>query len=64
MRISIEIDDRLMKDAIAFAGLKTRREVVDLALRTLLRLTQQQKIRNFRGRLVWQGDLDEMRTDD
>ncbi len=45
------------------AGLKTKREVVELGLRTLLKLTQQAKIRHFRGKLAWEGDLDAMRTD-
>ncbi|HHW64067.1 MAG TPA: type II toxin-antitoxin system VapB family antitoxin, partial [Rhodocyclaceae bacterium] len=41
----------------------TKREVVETGLRTLLRLCEQQKIRNLRGKLDWQGDLDAMRTD-
>ena len=44
-------------------GLKTKREVVELGLRTLLRLRQQEEIRRFRGKLDWRGDLDTMRTD-
>jgi len=34
-----------------------------LGLRTIVRLRKQQEIRRFRGKLPWQGDLDEMRTD-
>ncbi|MBI2961021.1 MAG: type II toxin-antitoxin system VapB family antitoxin [Betaproteobacteria bacterium] len=63
MRTNIVIDDKLMKDALRATGLKTKREAVELGLRTLLRLRQQEKIRRFRGKLDWQGDLDEMRTD-
>jgi Arc/MetJ family transcription regulator len=63
MRTSIVIDDKLMKDALRATGLKTKREAVELGLRTLLRLRQQEDIRCFRGKLNWQGDLDAMRTD-
>ncbi|MEX8508030.1 MAG: type II toxin-antitoxin system VapB family antitoxin [Leptothrix ochracea] len=44
-------------------GLKTKKEAVELGLRTLLRLRQQEEIRQFRGKLDWQGDLAAMRTD-
>lgn len=63
MRTTIEIDDRLMKDALRATGARTKREVVELGLRTLLRLRQQEEIRRHRGRLDWQGDLEAMRAD-
>ncbi len=63
MRTNIVIDDRLMADALKATGAKSKREAVELGLRTLVRLKQQEKIRGFRGKLKWDGDLDEMRTD-
>jgi Arc/MetJ family transcription regulator len=63
MRTNIVIDDKLMKDALRATGLKTKREAVELGLRTLLRLRKQEEIRQFRGKLKWQGDLDAMRSD-
>jgi len=63
MRTNIVIDDKLMKDTLRATGLKTKREVVELGLRTLLRLRQQEEIRQLRGKLAWEGDLDAMRTD-
>ena len=63
MRTNIVIDDQLMTEILRVTGLKTKREVVELGLRTLLRLRQQEEIRRFRGKLDWQGDLDAMRTD-
>ena len=63
MRTNIMIDDKLMKDTLRATGLKSKREAVELGLRTLLRLRQQEEIRRFRGKLNWQGDLDAMRTD-
>ncbi len=63
MRTNIVIDDQLMAEALRLTQLKTKREVVDLGLRTLLRLRQQEEIRHYRGKIDWQGDLDAMRTD-
>ncbi|WP_332675501.1 type II toxin-antitoxin system VapB family antitoxin [Aromatoleum sp.] len=64
MRTNIVIDDGLMNEALRATGLKTKREAVELGLRTLLRLKQQEEIRRFRGKLDWQGDLDKMRADE
>ncbi|HXU45723.1 MAG TPA: type II toxin-antitoxin system VapB family antitoxin [Thermoanaerobaculia bacterium] len=63
MRTNIEIDDKLMKDTLRATGLRTKREAVELGLRTVLRLRRQEAIRGFRGKLAWLGDLDAMRTD-
>jgi len=63
MRTNIVIDDRLMRDALRATGLKTKRETVEEALRTLLRLSRQGEIRRLRGKLDWQGDLNAMRID-
>ena len=50
-----------MRDAIKASGLRTKKETVELALQTLLRLKKQEKIKNYRGKLDWSGDLDDMR---
>ena len=63
MRTNIVIDEKLMKDTLRMTGLKTKREAVELGLRTLLRLRRQGEIRRMRGKLSWSGDLDAMRTD-
>ena len=63
MRTNIVIDDKLMRDTLRATGLKTKRAAVEEGLRTLLRLRAQAKIRRFRGKLNWQGDLDAMRSD-
>ncbi len=63
MRTNIVIDDTLMSEALQATGLKTKREAVELGLRTLLRLRRQEEIRQFRGKLAWVGDLDAMRAD-
>ncbi|ACV35896.1 type II toxin-antitoxin system VapB family antitoxin [Accumulibacter sp.] len=63
MRTRIVIDDQRMQDALLATGLQTKREAVELGLRTLLRLRQQEEIRGCRGKLNWQGNLDTMRAD-
>lgn len=63
MRTNIVIDDKLMRQTLRATGLKTKREAVELGLRTLLRLGQQGQMRQHRGKLAWKGDLDAMRTD-
>ena len=63
MRTNIIIDDRLMRDALRATGLKTKREAVELGLRTLLRLSKQAEIRRLRGKVAWEGDLEDMRRD-
>jgi Arc/MetJ family transcription regulator len=63
MRTNIVIDDKLMRDTLRATGLKTKREAVELGLRTLLLLRRQGEIRRMRGKLDWQGDLNAMRSD-
>jgi Arc/MetJ family transcription regulator len=63
MRTNIVIDEKLMKETLRLTGLKTKREAVELGLRTIVRLRKQEGIRRFRGKLRWRGDLDAMRTD-
>ena len=61
MRTNIVIDDKLMSDTLRATGLKTKREAVELGLKTLLRLKQQSEIKELRGKITWEGDLDAMR---
>ncbi|CAB3693478.1 hypothetical protein LMG24238_03238 [Paraburkholderia sediminicola] len=63
MRTTINIDNHLMSDALAATGLKTKREVVEYALQKIIQLKRQENIRNLRGKIKWQGNLDETRTD-
>ena len=62
MRTNIEIDDSLMADALKATGLSTKKEAVELGLRTLIKLNKQASIRALRGKLKWEGNLDEMRA--
>jgi Arc/MetJ family transcription regulator len=61
MRTNIVIDDKLMADALKASGYSTKKEAVEQGLKLLVRRSQQQDIRKLRGRVKWEGDLDEMR---
>ena len=63
MRTNIVIDDKLMADALKASGARTKREAVELGLRTLLQLRRQADARRLRGKVTWQGDLNAMRLD-
>jgi Arc/MetJ family transcription regulator len=63
MRTNIVIDDKLMAEALRATGVKTKREAVELGLRTLLQISKQGDIRRLRGMVAWEGDLDAMRQD-
>jgi Arc/MetJ family transcription regulator len=52
-----------MASALKMTGLKTKREAVELGLKTLVKLKKQEQIRQFRGKLPWQGDIEKMRSD-
>ena len=61
MRTNVVIDDELMAAALESTGLKTKRAVIEEALRTLLRLKAQEQVRSLRGTLQWEGDLSVLR---
>ncbi|MGZ5056342.1 MAG: type II toxin-antitoxin system VapB family antitoxin [Methylobacter sp.] len=63
MRTNIIIDDTLMADVIKATGAKSKREAVELGLKALLMLKQQESIKALKGKLKWDGDLEQMRTD-
>lgn len=62
MRTNIEIDDKLMAEALKATGLKTKKEVVEIGLKSLIKLHKQEGIKRFRGKMEWSGNLDEMRS--
>lgn len=63
MRTNIVIDDKLMAEALKASGARTKREAVELGLKTLLQLNRQSELRRLRGQVKWEGDLDAMRRD-
>jgi Arc/MetJ family transcription regulator len=63
MRTNIVIDDSLMAEAIKLTQLKTKKAVVETGLRLLIQIKKQERIKNLRGKLNWDGDLEKMRLD-
>ncbi|MFA4837682.1 MAG: type II toxin-antitoxin system VapB family antitoxin [Dehalococcoidia bacterium] len=60
-RTNIVLDEALVEAGLKATGLKTQKELVDFALRDLLRREAQKKILELRGKIKWEGDLSEMR---
>ena len=61
VRTNIEIDEQLIARAMELTGLRTKRAVVDAALRELVEYRSRQQLRQAFGKLPWEGDLDRMR---
>jgi Arc/MetJ family transcription regulator len=61
MRTNIEIDDEVMKEALTRSGLRTKKAVVDEALKLFVRLQRQKDLLALAGKVKWEGDLDQMR---
>lgn len=61
MRTNIVIDEELMKKGIRYTGLKTKKDVVNFALRELIQRKERKDILSLKGKLHWEGDLEEMR---
>lgn len=63
MFTSMELDEKLFAHAWALSGRRTKRAVVEEALRVYVRLHEQAEVRRLRGKLLWEGDLEAMRRD-
>ena len=63
MRTNVVIDDDLMESALKASGRKTKKDAIEEGLRLLVQIKGQEKIRGFRGKLQWRGNLEEMRLD-
>jgi Arc/MetJ family transcription regulator len=61
MRTNIEIDDQLMRQAMKSSGARTKRATVEAGLKLLVQVRGQTGIRRLRGKIKWEGNLDESR---
>jgi Arc/MetJ family transcription regulator len=62
MRTNIELDDTLVDQAIKLSKLKTKREVVQEALKNYVAFMKKKELLNLKGRVTWEGNLKEMRS--
>jgi Arc/MetJ family transcription regulator len=63
MRTNVVIDDNLMSRAMRTSGCRTKRSAIESGLRLLVQVNSQKKLRALKGKITWEGDLEEMRRD-
>ena len=63
MRTNIVLDEDLINRARQLTGIKTKKQVIQEALQLLIRLREQEQVRSLRGKLHWEGNLEEARQD-
>lgn len=61
MRTTLNLDDRALQEAMRYAEGKTKTEVINQALRSFVRGKRQKKLLELRGKVDWQGDIDQLR---
>jgi Arc/MetJ family transcription regulator len=62
LRTNIVLDDKLVEKGMNYTGIRTKKDLVDFALRELVRRKEGKKILSLKGKLRWEGNLDEMRS--
>jgi len=63
MRTNVVIDDQLMKEALELTGYRTKKAAIEAGLQLLVEFSRQAKVKSYRGKLKWSGDLNKTRTD-
>ena len=61
MRTNIVIDDRLVKKGMKYTGITTKKNLVDHALRELVKRKERKGLLTLKGKLEWEGDLKQIR---
>ena len=62
MRTNIDIDENLIQEAMKLTGISTKKAAVEAALKQMVSLKKQERLKDLRGKLKWEGNLDEMRV--
>jgi len=63
MRTNVVLDDNLVRSALRLSGFKTKKKAIEEGLRLVIQLNRQKKVKSFRGKLKWAGNLNKMRID-
>ena len=61
LRTNIELDEKLMKEAMKLTHMSTKKELVNYALKELVSRLKRKKLLEFEGKVEWIGNLGEMR---
>lgn len=61
MRVHIDLNDQLIEQALRLSKAKTKKEVVDKALESFVKMLQRKQLLELRGKVIWEGDLEKMR---
>lgn len=62
MKTTLELDEQLLNEAQALTQAESKQELVNLALKTLVQTLRRRRMLNLRGKVQWEGNLDEMRA--
>ncbi|MCZ6547171.1 MAG: type II toxin-antitoxin system VapB family antitoxin [Candidatus Binatia bacterium] len=60
-RTNIELDEKLVKEGMRLFNKKTKKELINFALREVIRREKVKGILALEGKVMWEGDLREMR---
>ncbi len=61
LRTNIELDEELVNEAMRLTQMKTKKELVNYALKELVRKVKRKNLLNLEGKVEWEGNLYEMR---
>jgi Arc/MetJ family transcription regulator len=62
MRTNIELDDKLVNEAMRISGITTKKALVNKALQQLIDSNNLKELLKYQGTGIWEGNLEEMRT--
>ncbi|ACI20877.1 type II toxin-antitoxin system VapB family antitoxin [Thermodesulfovibrio yellowstonii] len=60
-RTNIELDEKILKEAMELTKMKTKKDVINFAISELVKKLKRKKILELEGKVQWEGNLDEMR---
>lgn len=63
MKTHIELDDALLGQVCELGGFSTKKAAVNAALAEYANLLKRRELLGMRGKIRWEGNLEEMRAD-
>jgi Arc/MetJ family transcription regulator len=62
MRTNIELDEKLVNEAMRISGITTKKALVNKALQQFIDSNDLKELLKYQGSGIWEGNLEEMRT--